>query len=252
MSCDSPGGVCATSSRCLKRLHVAQQILSRLSTRCEDKSEPCCRCQWQILGVVECKSQAASSLQRYAYWYSTESSTASLFALSCSKLTLYLRHACSFQVAHIYSSVHTDLNLHSMKLWGQYPDLAAFPGSLILDDDRTGDNAYPSSPLTPEQLKEEEPKLSDAACQGGARMYKPEGMQQLQTCCFARQHAALNAWAALFASSADWVLSYCAICAAYATYSRISKNAFPDLLMPRPPQHASLPNYMSYKMFERL
>lgn len=74
------------------------------------------------------------------------------------------------QLAH-----YRDLNLHSMKLWGQYPDLAVFPGSLILNDDRTGDNAYPSSPLTPEQLKLEEPELSNAACQGGARMYKPEG-----------------------------------------------------------------------------
>jgi len=29
--------------------------------------EPCCRCQWQILGVAERKSQAASSLPRYAH-----------------------------------------------------------------------------------------------------------------------------------------------------------------------------------------
>lgn len=60
--------------------------------------------------------------------------------------------------------------------------------------------------------------VSDAACQGGARMYKPEGMQQLQTCCVVMQDAALNAWAALIASSADWLLRHCAICAAYATY----------------------------------
>ncbi|KAL0021768.1 hypothetical protein WJX79_006996 [Trebouxia sp. C0005] len=70
---------------------------------------------------------------------------------------------------------YRDLNMHSMKLWAQYPDLAAFPGSLILNDKRTKDNAYPSSSLTPEQLKHEEPDLSDAACQGGARLYKPEG-----------------------------------------------------------------------------
>ena len=132
---------------------------------------------------------------------------------------LYLRHTCSFQVAHTRSSVYTDLNLHSMKLWGQYPDLAAFPGSLILDDDRAGDNAYPSSPLTPDQLEQEEPELSDAACQGGARLYKPEGMQQqLQTCCYARQHDALNASAAPIASPADWPLNRCAICTATATY----------------------------------
>ena len=104
-----------------------------------------------------------------------------------------------------------------MKLWGQYPDLAVFPGSLILNDNRTGDNAYPSSPLTPEQLKLEEPELSNAACQGGARMYKPEGMQQLQACCFGRQYAALNAWAAMIASSTGWLLSHSVICAAYAT-----------------------------------
>ncbi len=106
-----------------------------------------------------------------------------------------------------------------MNLWGQYPDLAVFPGSLILDDDRTGDNAYPSSPLTPEQLKQEEPELSDAACQGGARMYKPEGMQQLQTCCVVRHHAALHAWAALNASSADRLFSHCVICVAVASYA---------------------------------
>ena len=126
--------------------------------------------------------------------------------------------AFKLQVAHICSGIYTDLNLLSMKLWGQYPDLAAFPGSLILSDHRTGDKAYPSSPLTPQQLKQEEPKLSNAACQGGARLYKPEGMQQLQTCCVVMQDAALNAWAALIASSADWLLRHCAICAAYATY----------------------------------
>ncbi len=117
---------------------------------------------------------------------------------------------------------HTDLNIHSMKLWGQYPDLAAFPGSLILDDDRTGDKAYPSSSLTPKQLKQEEPKLSDAACQGGARLYKPEGIQQLEICCSIRQHAAVHAWAAPIASPADWLLSHCAICAACATYLSIA------------------------------
>ena len=90
-----------------------------------------------------------------------------------------------------------------MKLWGQYPDLAAFPGSLILNDDRTWDNAYPSSPLTPEQLKEEEPELSEAACQGGARLYKPEGLQLLQTCCVVQQHAALKAQAALIQISSS-------------------------------------------------
>ena len=37
--------------------------------------------------------------------------------------------------------------------------------------------------------------VSDAACQGGARMYKPEGMQQLHICCVVQQHDALNAWA---------------------------------------------------------
>ena len=39
--------------------------------------------------------------------------------------------------------------------------------------------------------------VSDAACQGGARMYKPEGMQQLHICCVVQQHDALNAWASL-------------------------------------------------------
>jgi len=94
-------------------------------------------------------------------------------------MPLYIFVKWILAVIKHHQVAHTDLNLHSMNLWGQYPDLAVFPGSLILDDDRTGDNAYPSSPLTPEQLKQEEPELSDAACQGGARMYKPEGMQQL-------------------------------------------------------------------------
>lgn len=73
----------------------------------------------------------------------------------------------------------TDLNHSSMELWRQYADLAVFPGSLILDDDRTGDSAYPSSPLTPDHLKEEEPGLSDAACKAGARLYKSEGVLEL-------------------------------------------------------------------------
>ncbi len=70
-----------------------------------------------------------------------------------------------------------------MKLWGQYPDLAVFPGSLLLDDDRTGDTAYPSAPLAPEQLKTEEPGLSDAACKDGARLYKPEGITNNTSYC---------------------------------------------------------------------
>lgn len=63
-----------------------------------------------------------------------------------------------------------------MKLWQQYPDLAVFPGSLLLEDNRPDDATYPSSSLSPEQLAAEEPALSSAACQHGARLYEPEGM----------------------------------------------------------------------------
>lgn len=76
---------------------------------------------------------------------------------------------------HKQPAHYRDLNHSSMKLWGQYPDLAVFPGSLLLADDRTGDTAYPSSPLIPEQLQEEEPGLSESACKDGARLYQPEG-----------------------------------------------------------------------------
>ncbi|KAA6422017.1 MAG: hypothetical protein FRX49_08035 [Trebouxia sp. A1-2] len=85
------------------------------------------------------------------------------------------KKGCLVTIVEASAQPAADLNMHSMKLWAQYPDLAAFPGSLILNDKRTKDNAYPSSSLTPEQLKHEEPDLSDAACQGGARLYKPEG-----------------------------------------------------------------------------
>ncbi|KAL3134135.1 hypothetical protein ABBQ32_008554 [Trebouxia sp. C0010 RCD-2024] len=62
-----------------------------------------------------------------------------------------------------------------MKLWGNYPHLAVFPGALILDDGRSSDRNYPSSSLTQSQLSVEEPALSDGACQAGARLYLQEG-----------------------------------------------------------------------------
>lgn len=70
-----------------------------------------------------------------------------------------------------------------MKLWGQYPDLAVFPGTVLLNDTRPGDPDYPSSPLTQSQLSAEEPALSDGACQAGARLYSQEGAG-LQSTCF--------------------------------------------------------------------
>lgn len=68
-----------------------------------------------------------------------------------------------------------DLNYASMKLWQEYPDLAVFPGSLLLADNRPDDATYPSSLLSAEQLGTVEPALSPAACRQGARLYKPEG-----------------------------------------------------------------------------
>lgn len=69
-----------------------------------------------------------------------------------------------------------------MKLWGEHPGLAVFPGTLILDDGRPGDHDYPSSSLTQAQLSAEEPALSGIACQAGARLYLQEGMLLLCAC----------------------------------------------------------------------
>lgn len=66
-----------------------------------------------------------------------------------------------------------------MKLWGQYPDLAVFPGTALLNDDRPGDPDYPSSSLSQAQLSAEEPALSSDACQAGARLYPQEGAHLL-------------------------------------------------------------------------
>ena len=70
-----------------------------------------------------------------------------------------------------------DLNYESMKLWHEYPDLAVFPGSLVLEDKRPEDATYSSTPLSPEQLATEEPALSKQACKQGARLYQPEGIR---------------------------------------------------------------------------
>ena len=75
-----------------------------------------------------------------------------------------------------------DLSSDSMKLWGQYPDLAVFPGTVLLNDDRPGNPDYPSSSLTQAQLSAEEPALSSDACQAGARLYLQEGTSLLCIC----------------------------------------------------------------------
>lgn len=74
-----------------------------------------------------------------------------------------------------------------MKLWGNYPHLAVFPGALILDDGRSSDRNYPSSSLTQSQLSVEEPALSDGACQAGARLYLQEGNSCCVATCKSRQ-----------------------------------------------------------------
>ena len=77
----------------------------------------------------------------------------------------------------------TELNQASMKIWEGYPELAVFPGTVLLSDDRPGRDEYPSSPLTADQLKQEEPSLSDTACNAGARLYSQEGMPTDMSLC---------------------------------------------------------------------
>ena len=69
-----------------------------------------------------------------------------------------------------------------MKLWHEYPDLAVFPGSLVLEDKRPEDATYSSTPLSPEQLATKEPALSQQACKQGARLYQPEGIHKFCSC----------------------------------------------------------------------
>lgn len=87
---------------------------------------------------------------------------------------LFVSGSCPFLALSI-----ADLNSASMKLWGQYPELAVFPGTVLLDDDRPGDPAYPSSSLTQAQLSAEEPTLSSMACQADAR----HTLRKARTCC---------------------------------------------------------------------
>ena len=77
-----------------------------------------------------------------------------------------------------------ELNQASMKLWEDYPDLAVFPGTVLLNDDRPDRDEYPSSPLDAAQLKQEEPGLSDTACKAGARLYSQEGMPTAMSLCW--------------------------------------------------------------------
>ena len=64
-----------------------------------------------------------------------------------------------------------------MRLWEEYPHVALFPGTVVLNDNRSGNTEYPSFFLDQAQLSSEEPGLADAACQQGARLYSQEGMR---------------------------------------------------------------------------
>lgn len=105
-------------------------------------------------------------------------------SLQLSRLRLCIPTSASTSTAFSqHRECNADLNHSSMKLWGQYPDLAVFPGSLLLADARTGDSVYPSSPLLAEQLQKEEPGLSESACKDGARLYQPEGAEVCMNKC---------------------------------------------------------------------
>lgn len=72
-----------------------------------------------------------------------------------------------------------EMNFESMKLWQQYPDLAVFPGSLLLEDKRPEDATYASKSLSPDQLAAQEPALSLEASRKGARLYASEGLHHI-------------------------------------------------------------------------
>lgn len=96
-------------------------------------------------------------------------------------LSLFIRILLLSNLWHAFNScISPDLNVASMRLWERYPELALFPGTLVLADNRPDNDEYPSSSLNQAQLSSEEPALSHAACQDGARSYSQEGMHDSQ------------------------------------------------------------------------
>ena len=68
-----------------------------------------------------------------------------------------------------------EINVRGMHDWKSLGTLAEFPGTLVLEDLRPANEAYPSELLTPESLQVLEPELSQQAAAKGARLYEQEG-----------------------------------------------------------------------------
>jgi len=62
-----------------------------------------------------------------------------------------------------------------MDAWRALGDLAQFPGTLVLEDARPTNKAYPSDAIAAQSLQELEPGLSSKAASKGARLYRQEG-----------------------------------------------------------------------------
>ena len=87
--------------------------------------------------------------------------------------TIFRDQSCSYgAVAYVFA----ELNCKSMDRWHQFPNVAFFPGCMLLGDDRPDDSKYPSESFTPQQLSAQEPALATSACRSCARLYTQEGM----------------------------------------------------------------------------
>ena len=68
-----------------------------------------------------------------------------------------------------------EINVRGMHAWKSLGALAEFPGTLVVEDSRPANEAYPSDVITPESLLLLEPDLSHQAAAKGARLYRQEG-----------------------------------------------------------------------------
>ena len=78
------------------------------------------------------------------------------------------------------SCCFADINVRGMGAWRSLGDLAEFPGTLVLEDARPENEAYPSEAITPKSLQLLEPGLASDAAAKGARLYTQEGDCQQQ------------------------------------------------------------------------
>ena len=62
-----------------------------------------------------------------------------------------------------------------MDAWRSLGALAEFPGTLVLEDARAENEAYPSEAIKSESLHLLEPGLSTQAASHSARLYRQEG-----------------------------------------------------------------------------